>query len=401
MLGVVFGTERNVMRLLKTLWAVAGLTACLAQTAVADCSQPSSDQGTATTDTAALTSPTTTHQRNVLLELQVEKSGKVRDAKILLGPTELRPSAINAVSQRKYKFRRPSADLRKITVFVTFAPDSHTVTELTQMSDGNDDTNNAIGMKHAVFGGVSSCVTPGAVKLSQGAAQARLLNRVNPIYPPEAQAQHIEGIVVLQVRIDRSGNVSTAEKISGPELLVPAAIDAVRQWKYQPYVLGGMAIGIDTEVEVQFAPMPEAKDRQTQEDSIREVVFRYLFNHNESGLKNDAAVYCLSLSDERTDPSDQFVMRFKENQPPVLKISKCGWVSNVPIDANTGRRGLVFRITGIRWISGNEAEVAGAYYEGGLSASGDAYRVIHQHGSWKVADCDKKLLPTVGCFSSD
>jgi len=138
---------------------------------------------------------------------------------------------------------------------------------------------------------------------------------------------------------------------------------------------------------IQHPPVPGDKDRLAQEDSIREVVFRYQFDHNESGVKNDAAVYCLSLSDGRTDPSDQFIMRFKGNQPPVLKVSKCGWWSDtVPIDVTTGRRGLIFRVTGIRWISGKEVEVTGGYYEGGLSASGDTYRVVRQHGNWSVSE---------------
>jgi len=137
---------------------------------------------------------------------------------------------------------------------------------------------------------------------------------------------------------------------------------------------------------VQHPPLPHDEDRLAQEDSIREVVFRYQFDHNASGLKKDAAAYCLSLSDGRTDPSDQFITRFKGNQPPVRKISECGLVNHVVTDVTTGKRGLIFRVTQMRWISGKEVEVVGGYYEGGLSASGDTYRVVRQHGNWYVSE---------------
>ncbi len=126
--------------------------------------------------------------------------------------------------------------------------------------------------------------------------------------------------------------------------------------------------------------------RLSQEDNIREAVFRYQFDHNASGQQKRATVYCLSVGEKHTDPSDEFMKRFADHKPPVRKVSAC---QTDPykgvIDKRTGTPGLVFRVTGIRWISDNEVEASGGYYEAGLSSSGNTYAGTKQHGTWKVS----------------
>ena len=61
-----------------------------------------------------------------------------------------------------------------------------------------------------------------------------LIHRVEPNYPPDARDQHLEGTVVLNVEIGEDGHVSKAVVASGNPLLASAAVQAVRQWQYEP-----------------------------------------------------------------------------------------------------------------------------------------------------------------------
>lgn len=81
---------------------------------------------------------------------------------------------------------------------------------------------------------------------------ARLLHSVPPAYPSIARSQHISGDVVLDALIDATGRVSTMKVISGPVLLHQAAMDAVRQWRYQPAMLDDKPVAMHLNVKVQF-----------------------------------------------------------------------------------------------------------------------------------------------------
>jgi hypothetical protein len=125
--------------------------------------------------------------------------------------------------------------------------------------------------------------------------------------------------------------------------------------------------------------------RVNQENDIREAVFRHQFDHNASGQRTDAAVYCLSVGSKETDPSDEFMKRFADHKPPVRKLSECNVDPvNGVVDKSTGKSGLIFRVTSITWVSDMEVGVAGGYYEAGLSSSGNTYTVRKEQGKWKV-----------------
>lgn len=80
----------------------------------------------------------------------------------------------------------------------------------------------------------------------------RLLSRVDPIYPEEARQQSIEGTVRLHTIFNREGVVQSVTSMSGPPMLVPAAMNAVRQWRYSQTILGGQAMETEEDVTVQF-----------------------------------------------------------------------------------------------------------------------------------------------------
>ena len=116
----------------------------------------------------------------------------------------------------------------------------------------------------------SGPVVPGTpkgrtVKISSGAASGRLVKQVQPSYPLEAKLVRLEGTVILHAIIDRTGEMSEVYALSGPPLLESAAVDAVKQWQYRPYVVNGKPMDVETTIEVTFAldgSHPLAKSRK-------------------------------------------------------------------------------------------------------------------------------------------
>jgi periplasmic protein TonB len=93
---------------------------------------------------------------------------------------------------------------------------------------------------------------PLRVRVSQGVAQGLLIKRVEPQYPDDAKQARIQGMVVLQALIDKNGDVEKLTLVSGHPTLAPAAIEAVKQWKYKPYLLNGEPVAMETQVLVSF-----------------------------------------------------------------------------------------------------------------------------------------------------
>jgi protein TonB len=90
------------------------------------------------------------------------------------------------------------------------------------------------------------------VNISQGVSQGLLIKRVQPKYPPNALAMHVQGTVKLDAVIDKEGNVTNAKVLKGDAVLARAALDAVRQWRYKPYYLDGVPVDIETQITVTF-----------------------------------------------------------------------------------------------------------------------------------------------------
>jgi periplasmic protein TonB len=82
--------------------------------------------------------------------------------------------------------------------------------------------------------------------------EGNLLLRVQPVYPPLAREARIQGSVVLQAVIDRDGKIKNLQVLSGHPMLVQAAVDAVRRWRYRPYVLNEQPIEVETQITVKF-----------------------------------------------------------------------------------------------------------------------------------------------------
>jgi TonB family protein len=88
---------------------------------------------------------------------------------------------------------------------------------------------------------------------SPASANGYLLERVEPQYPEPARQQHVQGPVELKVLVGTDGLVRRLTTISGDPLLVSAATDAVRQWRFKPHELKGKVVEFETRVTVNFA----------------------------------------------------------------------------------------------------------------------------------------------------
>jgi protein TonB len=82
--------------------------------------------------------------------------------------------------------------------------------------------------------------------------QARLIDQPKPAYPPLAKQARISGTVKLNAVIAKDGTIMNLEVVSGHPLLVPAALDAVKRWRYQPTMLNGEPVEVVTQIDVNF-----------------------------------------------------------------------------------------------------------------------------------------------------
>jgi protein TonB len=92
----------------------------------------------------------------------------------------------------------------------------------------------------------------GIVRVGGNVRPPELVQRISPEYPVVARRAHVQGTVVIDAVIDATGNVVSEHAVSGPGLLIPAALSAVEQWKYQPTYLNGKPVELAMEVTVSF-----------------------------------------------------------------------------------------------------------------------------------------------------
>jgi TonB family protein len=102
------------------------------------------------------------------------------------------------------------------------------------------------------------------IRVGGNVQASKLVKRVPPVYPPLAKQARIQGTVRFQVAIGKDGSVLHVQVISGHPLLIPAAQEAVKQWVYQPTLINGRAVEVDTIVDVNFTlTVPESRLSET------------------------------------------------------------------------------------------------------------------------------------------
>jgi protein TonB len=112
------------------------------------------------------------------------------------------------------------------------------------------------GVPHSIGDGIPAVIParPAVVKplIVSHLAEANLLHKVQPSYPTLARQAHVQGTVELRAIISKAGTIENLVVVRGHPMLAPAAIDAVRQWRYRPYLLNNEPIEVETEITVNF-----------------------------------------------------------------------------------------------------------------------------------------------------
>jgi periplasmic protein TonB len=90
------------------------------------------------------------------------------------------------------------------------------------------------------------------IRVGGNVAAAKLTHQVQPIYPQIAKTAHVSGTVLLHAIIAKDGTIQELQYVSGPPLLMRAAMDAVREWRYSPTLLNGEPVEVDTTIQVVF-----------------------------------------------------------------------------------------------------------------------------------------------------
>ena len=103
-----------------------------------------------------------------------------------------------------------------------------------------------------VLAGAQTADTPKRLRISPAVAEGLKTHTVNPTYPREARDKGIQGDVVLQATIDTQGNIASLNAVQGDPILADASIEAVKQWKYKPFLLNGEPVEVETTIKVVF-----------------------------------------------------------------------------------------------------------------------------------------------------
>jgi TonB family protein len=168
-------------------------------------------------------------QGEVLLEVTINKKGEVENISVTKGHPLLVLSALVAVKQ--WKYRPYLMDAAAVPVISTISVN--------------------FSLQEAGTG-TGKRTEPALIRLNSNAMAANVIYRVEPIYPPEAKEKGIAGEVVFEVTINEQGEVSDVQVLSGNAMLVSAAYEAVRQWRYTPVLLNGDPIHAKATVTIRF-----------------------------------------------------------------------------------------------------------------------------------------------------
>lgn len=166
----------------------------------------------------------------VILEAKADEQGNVVDAKVLRSIPILDQAAIDAVKQWKYEPMLIDGKPRKIIFTVTVRFVLHEGTKEDAME----------------------AFAAGAVRAIKDIKPPKLVKEVAPVYPEIARQSIVEGVVILGVKTDEKGQVKDLIVLRSIPLLDQAAIDAVRQWVYEPLVIDGKAVSVVFTVTVRF-----------------------------------------------------------------------------------------------------------------------------------------------------
>lgn len=175
----------------------------------------------------------------VVLHAVVDTDGSVKEVSHISGPKELAQSAIDAVQQWKYQTTLLNGEPVEVDT---------TISVVYQLSDSG------VGTVLDGQAQQSQAMEPPVQRYRVGGnvMAARMVKQVQPKYPKAAKKAGITGAVLLHVIITKDGSVTEIQYVSGPEELAQSAMDAVRQWKYQPMLINGKPVEVDSTIKIVF-----------------------------------------------------------------------------------------------------------------------------------------------------
>jgi TonB family protein len=185
-------------------------------------------------------------QGQVWVRILISKTGDVENVEVISGDPVLARSAVGAA--KKWKFKpfikngEPVPVVTKLPFNFAFSGNVHEHRAPSTEADAATATSTAS----------ASDEPPKQVRISEDVATGLLVHQVAPVYPPETRQAGIQGTVVLQAVISKEGRVTDLQLTSGPKELGPAAIGAVQQWRYRPYLVMGNPVEVQTQIHVKF-----------------------------------------------------------------------------------------------------------------------------------------------------
>ena len=208
-------------------------------------------------------------QGNAYVNVLVDENGKIKTASAENCPTcplILNVAALQAIKNWEYQPTMLNGNPVSVRSFIVFRfqlEKEPAVEVLTKSESTNpvkplplvrlDKGNGVIG--GIIEGDPPQTPTIAAPQLSEVPAsfvEDHLIQKINPEYPQMARIAHVQGAVVLQCNIDKLGNVTELRAVSGHPLLIQSALDAVKKWKYRPFLLNGSPVAVKTRITVNF-----------------------------------------------------------------------------------------------------------------------------------------------------
>jgi TonB family protein len=200
----------------------------------------------------------------VAVNIAVNAAGDVTSAGVISGPQELRASAFKAALGLKYA---PGPSTTAMTVAVEFLLDqSSWGVRIVERAVPEDAASLQERLRQAatqLAQAAGAASTTGALRVGGAIRQPRKIKDVPPVYPAIARTARVQGVVIVEASIDATGNVSDVRILRSIPLLDQAAVDAVKQWQYEPTLLNGSAVPIIMTVTVNFTLRDEITLRIT------------------------------------------------------------------------------------------------------------------------------------------
>lgn len=189
-------------------------------------------------------------QGRVVVDITVNAAGDVTTAAVASGPRELHASAFKAALALKYT-TGSSTTAMKIAFHYTLSGSSWGVSIDNALTSSG--TTTSVARRIERQDAVANPDPTGAYRISGNLQPPKKLKDVPPVYPAAAQEARVQGVVIMEARIDEQGNVTDVRTVRSIPLLDQAAIDAVKQWQYTPTLMNGVAVPVIITVTVNFS----------------------------------------------------------------------------------------------------------------------------------------------------